>query len=272
MIDKHWRLLLPFAALLAALAFFAACGDDDDDGGGGSEEDRQEIAELVNTLANANGETATQEEIDFFLAHVTDEFVQGFGTDSVEACGEDPVNCIGEPLPNPTVNEGDVEVDGDTATATINSDFGLFGLELIREDDVWKASGQFVPDDEIAEGTEVIDLALLEFAFEADLSSDAVASGDFAFHVTNEGEQVHEVLLVALPEEGTIAELLEDEGFQPEPIFVKVPYDPGDESDVALPEPLAAGRYGLICFLPDTDDPEMTPHAFKGMTAEFTVE
>ena len=37
-------------------------------------------------------------------------------------------------------------------------------------------------------------------------------------------------------------ELLMDESFEPEPIFVKLPYGPGDASDVALPEPLAPGR------------------------------
>jgi hypothetical protein len=34
-------------------------------------------------------------------------------------------------------------------------------------------------------------------------------------------------------------------------------------------EPLAAGRYSLMCFIPDADD---VPHARKGMAAEFTVE
>ena len=98
-------------------------------------------------------------------------------------------------------------------------------------------------------------------------------SGDFGFHLSNDGEQAHEAILVELPDDGrSIEELLEDETFEPEPIFAKVPYGPGDESDVALAEPLSAGRYGLVCFFPDTEDPEMTPHAFLGMTAEFTVE
>jgi hypothetical protein len=46
---------------------------------------------------------------------------------------------------------------------------------------------------------------------------------------------------------------------------------PGAKLTVALAEPLASGRYALVCFLPDTDEGEEgTPHAFKGMLAEFT--
>ena len=115
-----------------------------------------------------------------------------------------------------------------------------------------------------------------EFAFEFDADSEALKSGDFALHATNIGEQVHEVVLVQLPAEGTIEDLLEDDSFEPEPIFVKFGYGPGDESDVALPAPLEPGRYGFVCFLPDTSEgvspEEATPHAFLGMTAEFIVE
>jgi hypothetical protein len=47
---------------------------------------------------------------------------------------------------------------------------------------------------------------------------------------------------------------------------------PDQEVDVAFDAPLEPGRYALVCFFPDTDDPERTPHAFKGMLAEFTIE
>lgn len=263
-----WRHLLPLAALLLTIGV-AACGDDDD---GGGEEDRQQIADIVLQVASVNGAEAAQDEIDFYLAHVTDSFVQEFGSESVEACGQDAAACIGEPLPNPAVDPESVSIDGDSATAEISSDIGGFGIELVREGEDWKLDGFFVPDDEIAEGTDVIDLQLQDFAFDADLESDAVASGDFAFHVTNSGEQPHEVVLIELPADGAIEEVLQDPSFAPEPIFVKFPYGPGEESDVALPEPLDAGRYGLVCFLPDVSDAEGTPHAFLGMVAEFNVE
>lgn len=276
MTKRIWMALLCLGLVVASAAFVACGDDDDDDGGGGSEEDRAELADVATTLANANGETATDAEIEFYMAHITDEFVQEFGTPDVAACEADPQTCIGEPLPNATVDPEKVEIDGDEAKAVIDSEIGAFGLEMIREDEVWKASGTYVPDDELADDIEVVDVDLIEFAFDGDLESDAVKSGDFAFHFNNAGDQDHEAVLVALPAEGTIEELLQDESFQPEPIFVKAAYEPGEESDAALPAPLDPGRYGLVCFLPDTDEDappdEQTPHAFKGMTAEFTVE
>jgi hypothetical protein len=261
-------ILLPITVLVLSPAL-VACGDDDDSG---SEEDRQEVADLTRQLATTSGADATQEQIDFYMAHITDAFVQPFGTESVEACRQNAEECIGEPLANVSVGPEDVEIDGDSASIVLASDFGPIGINLVREDDTWKLAAPFVPDDEIAEGTEVVDLELVDFGFNGDLDSDAVKSGDFALHVKNNGEQIHEVILVDLPAEGTLEEILQDDSFQPEPIFVKLPYNAGDESDVALPGKLAAGRYGLVCFLPDTADPEMTPHAFKGMVAEFTVE
>ncbi|HWO93767.1 MAG TPA: hypothetical protein VNL92_03295, partial [Dehalococcoidia bacterium] len=165
-----------------------------------------------------------------------------------------------------------VMIEGDSATLTLEGDGITFGVGLIKDGDEWKADRLFVPNDDIPSGTEVVEIGLAEFAFNGDLESPAVTSGDFAFHVTNEGQQPHELVLVALPEGRPIEELVQDESFQPEPILVRTTYEPGDESDVALPAPLEPGRYGLVCFLPDTDDPEGTPHAFKGMVAEFTVE
>jgi hypothetical protein len=206
------------------------------------------------------------------MAHVTDAFVQEFGTESVAACQENAAECIGEPLTNPSIDPATVEIDGDSATLILAADEASFGVNLTKEDDVWKGDGLFVPDDEIPEGTEPVDLGLAEFSFTGDLESDAIASGDFALHVTNNGAQNHEVVVVPLPAEGTIEEILQDESFQPEPVLIRFPYGPGDESDVALAAPLDPGRYAFVCFLPDTEDPEGTPHAFKGMVSEFTVE
>jgi hypothetical protein len=241
-------------------------------GSGGSQEEREELAAFVQQMASYNGAEVTPEDVDFYMTHITDSFVQDFGGADVAECRADPEFCIGEPLPNASVDANNVVIEGDTATAVIDSDIGAFGIELIKEDDVWKANGSYVPDDEIPAGTEIIEVELIEFAFVGDLTSETVQSGDFAFRFVNNGQQTHEAVLVELPAEGTLDELLSDESFQPEPIFVKFAYGPGEESDVALPETLAAGRYGLICFLPDTTEgPEGTPHAFKGMVAEFMV-
>jgi hypothetical protein len=262
-----WKVVL--FVVLAAAALLAACKDD---GKGGSEVDEQAVIDVVTKLASTNGATATQADIDYYMSHVTDGFVTEFGTESVEACRANAAECIGDALTNPTIDPATVEVDGDSATAIIAAEEGSFGVNFVKQNDVWLGDGLFVPNDEVPEGTEVVDLSLTEFAFAGDLQSDAVTSGNFAFHVTNDGEQLHEVVLVPLPADRPLQEILQDETFEPEPIFVKFAYGPGEESDVALSAPLDPGRYGLVCFLPDTDDPEMTPHAFKGMVSEFTVE
>ena len=56
------------------------------------------------------------------------------------------------------------------------------------------------------------------------------------------------------------------------PVALKVYIRPNQELDMAFAEPLAPGRYALVCFFPDTDDPEFPAHIEKGMLAEFTVE
>jgi hypothetical protein len=267
---------LMLAALVAFSALAIACGDDDDDddggdngGNGGDVAERQEVADLALTLGATNPTEATQEEIDFWLAHVADSFVQEFGTESVEVCREDAVACIGEPLPNAAASPDDVSIDGDSADAILTSDVGRFGLAFSKEGEEWIAQDLYVPDDDIGDA-EAVDLEMVDFGFNFD--ADDLTSGDFALHAVNNGEQVHEIILVALPADGEILDILQDETFQPEPLFVKFPYEAGDESDVALPAPLDPGRYGFVCFLPDTDDPEGTPHAFLGMAADFTVE
>lgn len=201
------RRLAWFVVAVLVLAGLAACAG----GGGGSQEEREELAAFVQQMASYNGAEVTPEDVDFYMAHITDASVQDFGGEDIAGCAADPEFCIGEPLPNASVSADNVFIDGDTATAVIDSEIGRFGIDLINEDGVWKANGTYVPDDEIAEGTEIVEVELIEFAFVGDLTSEAVQSGDFAFRFVNNGEQTHQAVLVALPAEGTIDELLSDE-------------------------------------------------------------
>jgi hypothetical protein len=47
---------------------------------------------------------------------------------------------------------------------------------------------------------------------------------------------------------------------------------PGTAARMDLIGNLPAGRYGIVCFLPVTNDEAGTPHYKKGMKAEFTVQ
>jgi hypothetical protein len=47
---------------------------------------------------------------------------------------------------------------------------------------------------------------------------------------------------------------------------------PGQSSGVLVLKDLEAARHVMVCFLPDTTDPQGTPHALKGMIADFRIQ
>ena len=269
MLRKVW-LVLTIAALLVALAVVAACGDDDD---GGSEADKQEISDTVKQVAEAGPEQAG-----FFVGHVTDNFTQLIIGGTVEDCQSAPDECFSDPLTNVVV--GGVTIDGDTAktdVAATESDGAdtTTGVNMVKEDGVWKVDGLFVIGDDVPDGVELVDIELVEFAFAFDAASDAVESGNFAFHVKNTGEQTHVVNIFKIPENADLQGIIQSEEEDipgVEEIDFRFPYNPGDESDLVFDAPLEPGRYALACYISDANDPEGTPHAFKGMAAEFTVK
>ncbi len=262
--------VLPLAALLIALGVVAACGDDDD---GGGETNKQEVSDTVKQVAEAGPGQA-----DFFIGHVTDNFTQLITDGTIEDCQADLDECLADPLVGVTV--GEVTIDGDTAKTDIAGTEGggtesTFGVNLVKDGDIWKLDGLFVLSDEVPDGVDVVDLELVEFAFAFDPASDAVESGNFAFHVKNTGEQPHMVGIIKIPEDADLQEILQSEEEDipgVEDIDFRFPYNPGDESDLVFDSPLEPGHYALACYISDANDPEGTPHAFKGMTAEFTVK
>ena len=98
---------------------------------------------------------------------------------------------------------------------------------------------------------------------------DELISGQTSFRLENAGEEPHEFSLaritgdqpleelLQLPEE-EVGEFIEDAG--------RAFAEPGD-SDLLEVE-LQPGRYGYVCFV---EAPDGTPHAFLGMSGEFTV-
>jgi plastocyanin len=148
--------------------------------------------------------------------------------------------------------------------------------------------------DEGAAG-DTVEVTGVDYAFEG--LPDTVEAGT-TFSFTNEGEELHEMVAFLIPEEEdrSIDELvqLEDEelgevfGGEPMPEFVLMA-EPGEDGTMVFPPDGEAtvtepGRYGVVCFIPVgmTEMPEGEqegppegdgpPHAFEGMTGEFTVE
>lgn len=258
---------LPLTLVVAISAFAVAC----DGGGGGSAADRQEVEDTVRTLAGYSGE-----DVDAFLELVTDNVLENFFGFTREECRDNAQDCVGDPSESASL--ANTKVSGDTATTegtfSFDGDEETFLLSLVREDGVWKLDGLRDAPREIPESVKKVDLELNEFAF--GFKASEITDGNLAFAAKNVGEQSHQVLVLKVPADLDIQEFIQSESEEEvegiEDIAFTLPFPPGDEQNVVFDQPLAAGRYALFCFVPDKDDPEKTPHALKGMTAEFTID
>lgn len=271
-------LVVGIVAVLA-LSLGAACSSDNNDGNGGDntptateakQASAEEIAAVEDTFTQTFESDATNAE--YFFAHVTDNIIKNvLFAPSREECEANAAECIGDP--GTVISIEGTQIDGDTATLTMTSDFGTFNVGLVRADGEWMADTFQATSDDVPEGTTLVDLTLGEFAFGFDETA-IPADGNFAFHVNNAGGQTHEVIIIPIPAEGdleTILQSMEQSQEGPDPVAFKAFITPGEEVDMAFDAPLEAGRYALVCFFPDVSDPEMTPHAEKGMVNEFTI-
>ena len=95
-----------------------------------------------------------------------------------------------------------------------------------------------------------------------------VPPGRVVFVVRNLDTVVHELVLVALPEDfPSIQEQLRDEERRGVDTLV-VMHDRAPGSRGVFATELNPGRYGFLCFVRDADGVD---HAHKGMTSEFLV-
>lgn len=268
--------LIICALAISSIALFSACSNSED-----------EAFEVVTKLATIVGPGGSQEDHDYYLEHVTDNFNSLWGYPTVSDCAADIEECIGDSAMDAPKRDS-LKIDGDTGTITITeteySPSGetmtmSFQTGLVKEDGVWKLDSITAGDDEIPTGTQLVSLELNEMVYVYDGTDANLKSGKFAFDIENKGNQVHEVVLLHLKKDGPLMELMDSmgpEGPDPEVIGfvgVKVPIVPGATAKMAIPE-LETGRYALICFLPDTSVPgeEQPPHFALGMVSVFEVE
>ena len=114
-------------------------------------------------------------------------------------------------------------------------------------------------------------IGLGDFAFTVD---ESLTAGAHVLEVTNNGAQPHEAVLMKLNEGATAAEVAA--AFAPGasgpppamPVGGVAPIAPGAAQ--RFPADLSAGRYALLCFLPDPESQK--PHVELGMMAEFDVK
>jgi hypothetical protein len=249
-------------ALVAVAAVAVACGGDDGEEG------------KVRDTADAIAQAYNDKDVDTFLSYWTDNAIQ----EEYGATREEIRGVLGDFLGDPLLSVrsmSNVDVSGDTATADVELAFGkLLQPErdsFVKQDGVWKIDSTEDLAPEIPSDVTAIDLKLDEFAF--DFDSSAITSGDIAFRVENVGEQPHEIILAKIPEDLNLQEALQSEETPPgvEDVAFVEPLDPGARTEMVFAESLEPGRYVLLCFIPDAEDPVGTPHVFKGMQAEFNV-
>ncbi len=257
------------AAVIAGLALLgvalAGCG--------GGDADKEAIEEVLRGVAEAssNADAAA------YAAYFTDEgLMDDVGMTRDELLKADP-----DDWANPLRLESIADIDIKGATATVDATFvamdsfvARIAPTLVKIDGSWKfneSPGNELLPPVIPKGVTPVGISMSDFAFGFDGAAPGAGTRAFAF--SNNAGQDHEAVMFAVtdPELDVMAALeaeeesgaLEFRGFA----YAKA----GSSTNLLFANSLAAGRYALVCFLPDVNDAAETPHAFKGMVTEFVI-
>lgn len=253
-----------------------------------SESDRAAIREVLDasTAAEGAGEAAA------FVALWTDRGLEQYGLGTRE---EILANGLGvEERPGELVGEPVVTVTGDDASVTLDIIAGIgvyrIGFALVRDGDGWVIDGfEFQGGAPAPEGVPVVEVTAVDFAFGFD--RDGLTSGEFALNFDNTGTQPHEMALFRVPDEATVADAgaalagVDGSSYEGVPAGYEVVdhlayAEPGESTSFTFAEPLPAGHYVFVCFIPvggfdlETGEPVVPgaePHIARGMIADFTV-
>lgn len=140
------------------------------------------------------------------------------------------------------------------------------------------------PQEEPADDATAVTVTGSDYAFDG--VEEMADVGEYALTFTNDGEELHELVVARIADGETrsleeLVELPDEEAMEVIEMVAFAFACPGDSSDpvgVNIEEP---GRYVAICFIPvgatpETDPAEFeemeTPHFMNGMVEEFTVE
>lgn len=128
-------------------------------------------------------------------------------------------------------------------------------------------------------GYEAVDVTAVDYAFEGVPAT--LPAGITTFGFSNEGEEMHEMLMVRYKDPDTTIEdlmKLSDKEAQKKIDFLGASFGPPGASDIENKD-LEPGKYALLCFVPVGSTSEKAartakgpPHVARGMSAEFTVE
>ena len=109
----------------------------------------------------------------------------------------------------------------------------------------------------------------ITYAFEFGAGTDIVQSDALVFNFTNSGEELHEAVVVQLPESVDPMGLLDGSVSENDVVFYGGVFGlaPGETQDLVLMN-MEPGTYTMLCFFPS---PDGSPHAAHGMIAQFTI-
>ena len=289
---RWWLRLAVAGVLLAGAAGAVACGDDDDKAGDTTPAATQAAtaAPKDDPAAVAAVETANRNLYANWNAKDKDAFLAGF-TDAglVSVFGEEGQTAAdvkadlefffgSSQITNVTI--GNTKVSGQTATT--ESQIAIFGSyqktsdTFVKVGDAWKLDSETDLVVDVPAGVKLVRVDVIEFAFGVDTSAIA---GNVAFELSNVGKQAHELGIAGIAADADIDDLIQQIVDSPEGDVPGVEFhgfieaEPGATTNLVFTEPLAPGRYLMLCFLPDTTEgDEGTPHALKGMFKEFTIK
>jgi hypothetical protein len=218
-----------------------------------------------------------------FLAGFTDAGLRSSFDFPDRATAEEELGFFIGEFPVSFISLTNVQVTGGAAVG--NLILGVEGVQeatrqtFIYEGGIWKIDEGDLIRAPVPAGATVVDMRLQEFAFVYDRNQ--VTSGRFVVDYQNIGRQAHEIAIVRLDTRAptldvfrqNLPALFSDAPPPPEIELVAGRFDiqPGDSGNMVLLENLSPGRYSFVCLFPDTDDPEETPHIFKGMFSDFVV-
>ena len=256
---RTWMRVAAVAALV--LTPLAACGDDDDDEGTPTNGASGEL-----TAFCENAEEMDQQE-DFPTAQQAREY-EDLAPDELQ----DELDVV---VPVFEDNDGDQVA---TLAAFAEDDVA----EAIRALNVFETEQCGIdhsddPSEEVQvdEAANRVDVTAVEYEFQG---PESVPAGVTSFVLTNDGVEAHFLNVVGLAEGHTVEELIaayqtedenDDAGLVTDVDEFSDLAAPGGEDEEVINMTLESGTYAMLCFISDA---EGTPHAFRGMARQFTVE
>lgn len=257
-----FKILRVFALAIALTLFAAACGGSDDD----TDTDAGGQAE-----ASADAHAEHMEFCEAVVAAETAVLAASSGGDPGPV--EDLIAKAEETAPEELQEQMTVVVAAVREALETKDDtaFGTEGFSRNEEEvDQWVADNC---------GFRPVPITAVDYAFEG--VPDTLPAGFTAFHFTNGGEEVHEMIMVRYKDESlTVKDLmkLSDKEAEEKLVFLGASFGPPGASDTEIKE-LEPGKYALLCFVPVGSTSEKAaekadgpPHVARGMSAEFTVE